>query len=222
MHSHSTEHPASAPAEAPAPAPALLTVYLNDHLTGSGAGVRLSRRMAKRQGRADADGARDLATLAAHVEEDQRSLRRIMRDLGVPVRRVREVAGRIGERAGMLKLNGRILSRSPLSDVVELETMLLGVTGKAACWRALRELADTEPRLDASDIDRLLARSDAQARTLEDQRRRRAAEVFAADLAGTASDGTRADRPERSTGSKRPKGSDAPARRSGPGRPAHP
>ncbi|MFE9629427.1 hypothetical protein [Streptomyces sp. NPDC006463] len=61
--------------------------------------------------------------------------------------------------------------------------MLLGVEGKAACWRALRALAATDTRLDASDLDRLLARADAQTRTLEDLRRRRAAEVLTAELA---------------------------------------
>lgn len=205
-----TDKPLKSPTSAPA-APTFLTVYLNDHLTGAGAGVRLSRRMAEQQRRTDAGRRRDLAALAGQIEEDQQSLRKIMRDLDVPVRRRREWMGRIAERAGLLKMNGRILSRSPLSDVMELEAMLLGVKGKAACWRALRTLADTEPRLDASDVDRLLARADAQARTLEDLRRRRAAEVFAAELAGGTSDA-----------SGRSTGPDTRAGRLGSGRPAHP
>ncbi|MFD9371777.1 hypothetical protein ACFWA6_29345 [Streptomyces sp. NPDC060020] len=172
--------------ESPAgPGPSFLTVYLNDHLTGSGAGVRLAGRLAKRH-RHMAAGP-DLARIADQVEEDQQSLRGIMRDLGVPVRRVHEVVGRIGETAGRLKPNGRLVRRSPLSDVVELEMMLLGVEGKAACWRALRELAATDDRLDAPDLDRLLARADTQVRTLDGLRRRRAAEVFAAERETSAS-----------------------------------
>ncbi|MFB7462674.1 hypothetical protein ACFCZ1_04035 [Streptomyces sp. NPDC056224] len=163
------------------PVPSLLTVYLNDHLTGSGAGVRLIHRIAERH--RGTDSGPELAALAGQIEEDQDSLRRIMGDLDVPVRRLREVIGRIGEKAGRLKLNGRLLTRSPLSDVVEFEAMLLGVEGKAACWRALRAVAETDARLDAPDLDRLLARADAQTRTLDDLRRRRAAEVFTADLA---------------------------------------
>ncbi|MEV7443130.1 hypothetical protein AB0O22_18635 [Streptomyces sp. NPDC091204] len=162
------------------PGPSFLTVYLNDHLVGSGAGVRLAGRIAKRHRHMEAGP--DLARIADQVEEDQQSLRGIMRDLDVPVRRVHEFVGRIGETAGRLKPNGRLVRRSPLSDVVELEAMLLGVEGKAACWRALRELAATDDRLDAPDLDRLLARADAQVRTLDGLRRRRAAEVFAAEL----------------------------------------
>ncbi|MDX3540345.1 hypothetical protein PV721_39795 [Streptomyces sp. MB09-01] len=159
-------------------------MYLNDHLTGSSAGVRLARRIAKRH--RSTDGGPGLAELAKQIKEDQRSLRRVMRDVHVPVRRVHEVVGRIGETAGRLKPNGNLVRRSPLSDVVELETMLLGVEGKAACWRALRELAATDGRLDAPDLDRLLARADNQALMLDGLRRRRAAEVFAAELEGTA------------------------------------
>ncbi|WP_404953527.1 hypothetical protein [Streptomyces sp. 147326] len=167
------------------PGPYFLTVYLNDHLTGSGAGVRLARRIAERHRRTD--GGPALANLAEQIDEDQQSLRSVMRDLGVPVRRVREVAGRIGETLGRFKPNGTLVRRSPLSDVVELEMMLLGVEGKAACWRALRELAATDDRLYAPALDRLLARADEQVRTLDDLRQRRAAEVFAAELEGTAS-----------------------------------
>ncbi|MFD4247575.1 hypothetical protein ACFWP3_39225 [Streptomyces sp. NPDC058525] len=159
------------------PGRSFLTVYLNDHLTGSGAGVRLARRIAKRHRRTDAGP--DLAKLANQIDEDQQSLRSVMRALGVPVRRVHEVAGLIGETVGRLKPNGRIVRRSPLSDVVELEMMLLGVEGKAACWRALRDLAATDERLDAPDLDRLLARADEQVRTLDDLRRRHATEAFA-------------------------------------------
>ncbi|MFD6969578.1 hypothetical protein [Streptomyces sp. NPDC059979] len=171
----------NSPAE---PGPSFLTVYLNDHLTGSGAGVRLARRLARRHRRTD--GGPGLAELAKQIEEDQQSLRRVMGDVGVPARRVHEVVGRIGETAGRLKPNGRLVRRSPLSDVVELEMMLLGVEGKAACWRALRELAATDDRLDAPDLDRLLARADNQASMLDGLRRRRAAEVFSAELEVTA------------------------------------
>lgn len=166
-----------------------LTVYLNDHLTGSGAGVRLARRIAaQHRGRdGDPEPAPEAERLANQIEEDQRSLRRIMRDLDVPVRRLHEALGRIGEAAGRLKPNGNLVRRSPLSDVVELEALLLGVEGKAACWRALRELAATDDRLDAPDLDRLLARADAQGRVLDDLRLRRAAQVFASELPASAS-----------------------------------
>ncbi|MEU6945167.1 hypothetical protein ABZ957_08010 [Streptomyces sp. NPDC046316] len=162
----------------------LLTVYLNDHLTGAAAGVRLMQRIV--DGRRHMGSEPALEALARQIEEDRRSLRRIMRDLDVPVRPLREIVGRIGEKAGRLKLNGRLLSRSPLSDVVELEAMLLAVEGKAACWRTLRALAETRSGFDAADLDRLLTRAEEQSRTLDDIRRRRSAEVFGAETAPPA------------------------------------
>ncbi|MER5931863.1 hypothetical protein [Streptomyces sp. NPDC002054] len=171
--------------------PALLTVYLNDHLTGSGGGVRLIRRIADVH--RDTDFGPQLAVLARDIAEDQDSLRRIMHDLGVPVRNLREAVGRLAELAGRLKLNGRILSRSPLSDVLELEAMRLGVEGKAACWRSLRAVAVGDDRLDTAELDRLLARAEDQVRSLEAMRLRRAGEVFTADLRRNATP----DRPGR-------------------------
>ena len=99
-----------------------------------------------------------------------RSILEIMATLGVPVRAYKVCAGWIGEKAGRLKLNGRLLSRSPLSSLEELELMRLGVTGKAAGWRTLRLLADTDLRLDRGRLDELIARADSQLGLLEDLR----------------------------------------------------
>jgi hypothetical protein len=71
-----------------------------------------------------------------------------MKTLGVPVRAYKVCAAWVGEKAGRVKFNGRLLTRSPLSDLEELELMRLGVEGKAAGWRTLRVLADTDKRLD--------------------------------------------------------------------------
>jgi hypothetical protein len=67
-----------------------------------------------------------------------------------------------------LKLNGRLLSRSPLSNLEELELLRLGVAGKAAGWRTLRLLADTDPRLHRGRLDELLVRADGQLGLLEE------------------------------------------------------
>jgi hypothetical protein len=71
----------------------------------------------------------------------------------------------VAEKAGRLKLNGSLLSRSPLSDLVELEGLALGVQGKLAGWRLLKALDD--PRLDGTELDRLIARAEDQAERLE-------------------------------------------------------
>lgn len=101
-----------------------------------------------------------------------------MTDLRIPVRRAKVSLGWLAEKAGRLKPNGRLLARSPLSDILELEMMRLGVEGKASCWRSLRALADTDARLDATRLDNLLQRATRQAATLESLRTTAAAHTF--------------------------------------------
>jgi hypothetical protein len=143
----------------------LLGIYLNDHLAGATGGAELARRVAAARRQEEAGDV--LLRLAADIAADRAALLEIMTTLGVPVRAYKVCAGWIGEKAGRLKLNGRLLSRSPLSSLEELELMRLGVTGKAAGWRTLRLLADTDPRLDRGRLDELIARADSQLGLLE-------------------------------------------------------
>ncbi|WP_329286684.1 hypothetical protein [Streptomyces sp. NBC_00691] len=108
-----------------------------------------------------------------------------MADLDLPVLRRRVALGRLAEKAGRFKLNGRVLSRSPLSDVVELEAMRLGVEGKACAWRSLEALAGTERRIDVARVRELLRRAERQIQELETLRAGRAALVFTADEPGS-------------------------------------
>ena len=150
----------------------LLGIYLNDHLAGATGGAELARRVAA--ARREEEVGDSLLRFAADVAADCAALLEIMTTLGVPVRAYKVCAGWIGEKAGRLKLNGRLLSRSPLSSLEELELMRLGVAGKAAGWRTLRVLADTDPRLDRDRLDELIARADSQLSLLEDLRVRAA------------------------------------------------
>jgi len=101
------------------------------------------------------------------------------RTVGETPQRTKVAAGWMGEKAGRLKLNGRLLSRSPHSDVLELELRRLGVEGKASCWRTLRTLADTGIGLDPSHLDGLLDRATRQAHSLESLRTATACETVA-------------------------------------------
>ena len=73
---------------------------------------------------------------------------------------------RIAERLGRLKLNGRLLRRSPLSDLLELETLVVGITGKQALWISLREI----PSIKIEELDQLLERAEEQKRVVENAR----------------------------------------------------
>ncbi|MGH3404571.1 MAG: hypothetical protein ACRDRJ_19015 [Streptosporangiaceae bacterium] len=83
-----------------------------------------------------------------------------------------------GEKVGRLKLNGHLITRSPLSSLEELELMRLGAEGKAAGWRTLRALADADQRVDAQQIDELLDRARSQVEVMEDLRVKAASELI--------------------------------------------
>jgi hypothetical protein len=65
-----------------------------------------------------------------------------------PVRGHKIVAGWLAEKATRLKPNANVLTRSPLSDLIELETLYLGIQGKAGGWRVLLAVVD-ELRIEA-------------------------------------------------------------------------
>ncbi|HVV22716.1 MAG TPA: hypothetical protein VHF06_24990 [Pseudonocardiaceae bacterium] len=111
--------------------------------------------------------AAQLRRLAGDVAEDRASLIAVMQRLGVTVDQFKVALGWIGEKLGRLKLNGYLFGRSPLSTVIELEAMRLGVEGKAAGWRTLRTRADQDDRLDAAELDRLIERASGQIELLE-------------------------------------------------------
>jgi hypothetical protein len=144
----------------------LLGVYLNDHLAGSTVGIELARRMAgSAEPRSEAAGI--LRKLAGEIAADRNALIEIMASLEVPLRSYKVFAAWAGEKAARLKLNGHLLTRSPLSRLEETEILRLGVEGKAAGWRTLRVLAERDSRLDAESLDELLARAARQSATLE-------------------------------------------------------
>jgi hypothetical protein len=62
----------------------------------------------------------------------------------------------------------------------------LGVEGKAAGWRTLRALAETDKRLDPGRLDELISRARRQADLLEELRVRAAGQVIG--LGATPSD----------------------------------
>lgn len=156
----------------------LLGIYLNDHLAGATGGAELARRLAAAH--RSAEEGSSLRHLAAEVAEDRAALLDIMAALSIPVRSYKVYVAWIGEKAARLKLNGHLLTRSPLSSLEELEMMRLGVEGKAAGWRTLRVLADSDPRLDSVRLDELISRARRQADLLEELRVDAAGQVIGA------------------------------------------
>ena len=142
----------------------LLATYLNEHLLGSTVGLDLFRRVAGSH-RGTELGA-EVQRLADEVEADRNALLGIMRDLDVTPSKLRVAAGHVAERLGRLKPNGTLLSRSPLTDIIEVEGLRVAVLAKTAGWEVLREASAHEPRLSRRQIDEMYDRAQDQAKRL--------------------------------------------------------
>lgn len=160
----------------------LFQIYIDDHLAGAVGGSELCKRAASRQ-EGTAFGA-PLQDLCADIEHDLRHLREVADSMGAePKAHVKEGLAWVGEKLGRLKLNGRLIERSPLSLVLELEILQGAVMAKRAVWQTLAELREHEPSLDRFEIDEMLRRAEDQHDRLRILHQRAVHRAFWHDLA---------------------------------------
>lgn len=141
----------------------LIARYLVDHYAGSCAGIDFFRRVAS--GHSDQAVRTAVGSMVAEIQQDQQALGRFLRAAGGRPSRIKNTAARVAQQLGRLKLNGRLVSRSPLSDMIELEGLCLAVTGKLHGWLLLRALAD--PRFPDAQLETLIDRAEQQHATLD-------------------------------------------------------
>ena len=146
----------------------LLGIYLNDHLAGSIVGLEIARRSlsSNRSTRFEAF----LVQLVSELEQDRQVLEQVMDRLGVRRNPAKQAGAWLAEKAGRLKLNGKLIGYSDLSRVIELEGLTMGVVGKLSMWRNLMELAAEDERLSGIPFSDVVARTEAQRQTLEANR----------------------------------------------------
>ena len=144
-----------------------LATYLNDHLLGSTLGLELVRRAAG-ENKGSELGA-FLAGLVGEIEDDRDTLLAVMGELGVKPDRLKVAAGWTAEKLGRLKPNAQLRGYSPLSPLVELEGLLIGIQGKLAMWRALAEVAE-QLGLERARFEALRARAERQQTDVERHR----------------------------------------------------
>jgi hypothetical protein len=144
-----------------------LATYLNDHVLGATLGTELVRRAAREnQG---SELGEFLTGLAQEIDDDRGTLLALMRELGVRPDRLKVAAGWTGEKLGRLKPNAQLRGYSPLSPLVELEGLLIGIQGKLAMWRALAEVAQ-DVGLDRARLEALATRAERQQADVERHR----------------------------------------------------
>jgi hypothetical protein len=145
-----------------------LAVYLNDHLAGAVAGHELVKRAASSN--EGTEYGAFLSELEQEIAEDRAALVRLMDRFEIGQDKLKVTGAFIAEKLGRLKPNAHLLSYSPLSRVVELEVLSLGVEGKLALWRGLLNLEHEDERLDHEELTVLAQRAETQRRDLEPHR----------------------------------------------------
>lgn len=145
-----------------------LSAYLNDHRAGATAAVHLLERLVEDDALVVDRGA--LAELLDEVEADLESLESLMARLDVTRDAVRASAGWLGEKLAQLRLSEAVTGSTALSQLLELETVAVGVQGKLSLWQTLRTLVGADTRLVAGELDSLAGRAREQAELLEELR----------------------------------------------------
>ena len=153
-----------------------LATYLNEHLAGAMVAIDLAGKAADRN-RGDRLGV-FLAELLEAIDEDRVSLEGIIERLGVEKGGVKATAGRVVEKVSRLRLHEKVTGDPDLSRVLELETLIMGVTGKLRLWHSLQESMGTDASLAGVDLDALVQRAHDQLAGLDDHHREAAARAF--------------------------------------------
>jgi hypothetical protein len=84
-----------------------------------------------------------------------------------PPARLKLMVGWLAEKATRVRPGGGSGGASR-AELLELEALIAGVSGKLQLWRALDEVAATEPRLRGFDFAALGRRAEDQRRRLEE------------------------------------------------------
>jgi hypothetical protein len=145
-----------------------MRVYLNDHLAGAILGSALAEQIRDR-----AKGTplgEVMESIAAEIEEDRQTLLNLMRRMGTRKNPIKQATGRIAELASRVKFSGLLSGEPEHGAFLALESLTLGVAGKACLWTALKKVSGTYPLLSPADLDALIDRAESQHSVLERER----------------------------------------------------
>lgn len=145
-----------------------LGTYLNDHLAGSVVGTELASKIGSEY--ADTPFGPFLSELAGAIEQDKAALEELMKRLGIRQNPVKQAGSWLGEKVTRLKLSETMTGGPRLKQLLEFETLSLGIEGKLSMWRALVEVSPAYPELAATDLGSLVKRAEKQRADLEVRR----------------------------------------------------
>ncbi|MGI8774219.1 MAG: hypothetical protein ACR2KQ_04265 [Actinomycetota bacterium] len=154
----------------------LLSIYLNDHLALATVLIEVARRSLDNNDREPFRTALDGVHTSAL--EQRAALVSVMDELGVSRSVAKVRAAWVTEKAGRLKLNGRIKSYSPLSRVLESEGLRASLELQRSLWDTLGRLAARDPRVDPDTCSRMSRSCSDGIRNLESTQESAVAKAF--------------------------------------------
>lgn len=153
-----------------------LGAYLTDHMAGSASASDLAKRAAASN---EGPVGRFFADLAREIDTDRRTLKSIASRVEVEPNPLKQVVAAAAERLSRFKIDHRFTSNPPLSLLLELELLHLGIEGKLILWRTLEAVATKDQRLSEFDFAKLSARAQEQRDAVEEQRLKMAGSALA-------------------------------------------
>jgi hypothetical protein len=144
-----------------------LATYLNDHLAGSETAVELLRHLLVIERVADRRA--QLQQLSLDVEKDRLTLKQIMQKAHISESDPRKAAGWFANKAAQIKLRLDDPDSGDLYRLESLEALVIGIEGKSALWRALRE-TQIGVGNDLVDFDELERRAKSQSTIIDRMR----------------------------------------------------
>jgi hypothetical protein len=145
-----------------------IDVYLNDHLGGAMLGADLAQQIWDRH---DGTPLGDvMAKLTPAIEEDRDTLEALMERMDTTKNPLKQAAGWVAEKASRVKFSGIASGEPDHGAFMALESLALGVEGKASMWKALKSVQSEYPALAETNLDELLERANSQYDVVEKER----------------------------------------------------
>jgi hypothetical protein len=161
-----------------------ISVYLNDHLAGAMLGTDLVEQIQARNRGTTLGQVVD--SLAPQIEQDRQTLIDLMQQLDSSKNPIKQATAWIAEKASRAKFSGMTSGEPALGTFMALETLALGVRGKACMWKTLKQVADQHPPIASMNLDELIGRAHTQQDTLERERLAACTRALANQVRATA------------------------------------
>lgn len=136
-----------------------LAIYLHDHIAGAQTAIAVLQNLKKQH--EDEPLGKFAAGLHEEVQKDLTRLEQFAdRIADEGAKPLKKAIARIAAKGFWSKLHRR--TNKGLGTLEALELLAVGILGKRALWRALKEVAPIDARLRNEDFDRLVKRAQDQ------------------------------------------------------------